>query len=166
MKVIYAKTILYAYRNLDAVMRQLDELVMKKALSSMSDLSPCEAQCNNILNLTAQKDILIGLKLKTKEAVDRFSDDEKDYLDYKYFKLKPKEYYIGFDFTSRAYFRKQIRIVDKFAKRMENAGITDDFFEKKCLSIEFFRELLKRVKERENNFAKQKESVSALKVIA
>lgn len=157
MNVNYAKTILYAYRNLDAIMRQLDELVVKKALSSMNDLSPCETQCEKILSLTSQKDILIDLKIKVGGVVEKFSDEEKDFLDYKYFKAKPKEYYANFDFSSRAYFRKQIRVADKFARKIEKAGITDEYFKSECLSIEFFRELLKRVIERENNFAKQKE---------
>lgn len=166
MNNFYAKTILYAYRNLDAVTRQLDDLVLKRALASMNDLSPCETQCEKILSLTDQKDVLINLKLVTKSVVDKFTEDEKDYLDYKYFKLKPKEYYADFDFTSRAYFRKQVRVADKFAKRLEKAGITDEYFEDKCLSIEFFRELLKRVTERENNFSKQKDASVSVKISA
>ena len=45
MNVYYAKTVLYAYANVDAVVEQIDELVEKKALSSMRDFSPCEEQC-------------------------------------------------------------------------------------------------------------------------
>lgn len=160
MNIYYAKTVLYAYKHLDAVICQLDELVLKKAISSMCDLSPCEAQCEKILQLTAQKDMLINLKIKVGEVLEKFTEDEKDYFDYKYFKVKPKEYYANFDFTSRAYFRKQIRIAEKFKKRLERAGINDEYFKKECLSVEFFRELLKRVVERENNFCAPKKRES------
>lgn len=163
MNLNYAKTILYAYKCLDVIMRQLDELVVKRAVNSMRDLSPCEAQCEKIIALTEQKDLLIDLKLKTKSALEKFTDEEMDCLDYKYFKFKSKEYYADYDFTSRAYFRKQVRVAGKFAKRIENAGITDEIFAKKYLEIDFFRELLKRVIERENNFLRPKEKLSPLK---
>lgn len=158
----YAKTLLYAYKSLDAVTEQLDELVLKKAMASMNDLSPCEAQCEKILSITDQKDVLIDLKIKIGQVFDGLSDEEKDYIDYKYFKLKPKEYYVNFDFTSRAYFRKQIKVACKFAKKLENAGIDDAYFEKNCLTIEFFRELFKRVTEREKTFCKQKQDKTVL----
>ena len=163
MNLNYAKTILYAYKCLDVIMRQLDELVVKRAVNSMCDLSPCEAQCEKILALTEQKDLLIDLKLKVKLVLEKFTDDEMDCLDYKYFKFKPKEYYADFDFTSRSYFRKQVRVACKFAKRIESAGIGDETFEKKYLAIDFFKELLKRVIERENNFLRPKEKVAPLK---
>lgn len=164
MKLNYAKTILYAYKNIDAVINQLDELVLKKAIASMCDLSPCETQCEKILGLTAQKDLLIDLKITVENTLKKFSDEEIDFLDYKYFKFKNKEYYVNFDFTSRAYFRKQIRVADKFAKKIEKAGITDEYFESKYLAIEFFRELYKRVVEREENFKRQK-TISAARAL-
>ena len=51
---------------------------------------------------------------------------------------------------------------------MEKIGFTDERFKSECLSIEFFREMLKRVKERENlsrknKTAKEKEQVLRLK---
>ena len=48
MNVIFAKTALYAYTNLEAVADQIDELVEKKALSSISDYSPAIEQCHKM----------------------------------------------------------------------------------------------------------------------
>lgn len=161
MNIFYAKTVLYAYTNVDAVAEQIDELVEKKALSSMRDFSPCEEQCEKIINLTYSKDVLFELKIFAEKALIAFNDEELKYLDYKYFKKMPKESFIGFDYTSRNYFRKQVRLAEKFAKRLEKFGADDQWFEKQCLKIDFLREMYKRVmeseiKNRKNTLAKRK----------
>lgn len=149
MNIFYAKSILYAYPHLEGIMEQIDELVEKSAFSSMTDFSPAIFQCEKILDFTRQKDVLIKLKLAADKALTSFLSDEIDCFDYKYFKLKPKEYYEEFDFSSRAYFRKQIRIAKLFAERMEKAGINDGWYESNCLTVDFFKDLLVRVKEHE-----------------
>ena len=149
MNVIYAKSILYAYSNIDVIAEQIDELVVKKALSSMTDFSPALSQCEKIVDLTCQKELLLKLKTVVYNVLLKFSDTELDFFDYKYFKKKPKEYYIGFDYQSRNYFRRQIRLAAKFSLRLEKSGITDSVFENEYLKIEFFRELVKRVTEYE-----------------
>ncbi len=160
MNILFAKTILYAYPVTDAVIEQIDELVEKRALSSFSDFSPAFDQCLSVVKLSMQKDILFILKKKVIEILPKFKLDEEDCLDYKYFKLKPKEHYKDFDTSSRAYFRKQIKIAEKAAKRLENAGITDEFFEKYCLKIDFIKKLYERVKEKEELSFKNKPKVN------
>ncbi|MBQ9514431.1 MAG: hypothetical protein IJR66_05615 [Clostridia bacterium] len=149
MNVIYAKSILYAYSNIDLIIDQIDELVMKKALSSMSDYSPAILQCEKIVDLTYQKDLLAELKRIVMKVLSKFTETELDFFDYKYFKKKPKEYYKDFDYQSRNYFRRQIRLANLFAERLEKCGITDKRFQDEYLRIEFFKELLKRVMEYE-----------------
>jgi hypothetical protein len=156
MNLYYAKTALYAYANIDAVVEQIDELVEKKALFSMNDLSPCEQIAEKILDYTAQKVTLIELKNFTEEALKSFSQDQLDCLDYKYFKRNPKEYYDGFDFSSRNYFRKQIRLAKKFSEKLERVGASDEWFKSDCLKVDFLRELLKRVYEHEKKSCKNK----------
>ena len=156
MKVLYAKVVLYAYAHLDALAEQIDEIVEKKAFSSSMNFTPALTQFESILDLTYQKDIVFALQLCAKNALESFTEREKDFLDYKYFHLKPKSYYEGFDASSRGYFRTQVRLADKFAKFLEKAGCSDSRFEDECLSIEFFREMLTRVKERENLNRKNK----------
>ena len=167
MNIYYAKTVLYAYANVDAVAEQIDELVEKKALSSMSDFSPCEEQCEKIILLTYNKDVLFELKRFAEKALISFSEEEIKCLDYKYFKRLPKESFIGFDYKSRNYFRRQVRLAEKFAKRLEKLGADDKWFEDSCMQIEFLREMYKRVidsevKNRKNSLAKQKFSDVAI----
>lgn len=123
----------------------------------MNDFSPCEIIAEKIIALTAQKVTLSEIMEKTERAVDKLTDDEKLILDYKYFKRLPKDAFSGLDFSSRSYFRKQVRVVGRFAAKMNALGIDDAYFEEKCLKIDFFRELYKRVLIREKNFAKLKE---------
>ena len=149
MNVIFTKTALYAYANLEAVADQIDELVEKKALSSMNDYSPAIEQCNKILDFTLQKDVLFALKIHIEEVLEKLNQYELDCLEYKYFKRKPKEYFIGFDFVSRSYFRRQNKLIKKIAMLLEKAGATDVWFKDYCLEMDFFKELLKRVIERE-----------------
>ena len=162
MNEYYSKTILYSYKSLKAVMSQLDDLIVKKAISSMNDFSPCEKIAEKILALTAQKVVLADIMEKTERAVAKLNDNEKLILDYKYFKKLPKESFAHLDFTSRSYFRKQVRVVSRFAAKMDILGIDDTYFEEKCLKIEFFRELYKRVLIREKNFDKLKSKTESL----
>ena len=62
MNKFYTKTALYAYPNIDAVIEQIDELVERKALCSMSDYSPCEEIAEKIVSFTRQKIALMELK--------------------------------------------------------------------------------------------------------
>lgn len=168
MNVIYAKTVLYAYAHLDALCVQMDEIVIKKALSSSMDFTPAICQFENIIDLTYQKKVVLSLKLCCDDALKKFTDKEKLCLDYKYFRTFNKSQYAGLDVASRAYFRLQIRLAEKFAKNLEKAGFTNARFEEECLSLEFFREMLKRVKERENlnrknKTAKEKAAIKKLK---
>lgn len=156
MNILYAKSILYLYKDVDKLIDQIDELVEKKALSSMYDLSPCQDICESILNLTEQKDAIITLKLKTEDALSKFTDEDLIYLEYKYFRKADKERYKNLDYTSRAYFRKQIKLVEKFALRLEKKGVNDEWFNKNCLSINFFVELVRKVKEIEELAYKNK----------
>lgn len=156
MNVYYAKSVLYAYPHIEQITEQIDELVERKALSSMTDYSPCEEIANKIIEFTEQKQTFIELHVIVSKALRRLTEDELDCLDYKYFKQKPKEYYKDFDASSRAYFRKQVRVAKKFAKLMENRGATDGWFEKYCMCMDFFKEMYKRVIEHEINSMKNK----------
>ena len=168
MNVLYAKVALYSYAHLDALAEQIDEIVEKKAFSSSMNFSPAIKQFEDIINLTYQKRIVFALRLCISDALKGFTDKEKLCLDYKYFKTRKKEEYAELDCSSRGYFRLQIRLAQKFSDRLEKAGYSDERFENECLSIEFFREMLKRVKEKENmnrknKTATEKEQIKKLK---
>ncbi len=156
MKTVYAKCILYAYSNLDSILEQIDVLVEKKALASMDDFTPCIEQCEKVIALIEQKDVIIDLKIKCDNILTKFTEEEKDCLDYRYFKQKPKDYYIDFDFVSRAYFRKQLKVLEKACRLLEKAGLSDSQFENTVLKIDFFAELLRRVKMQEQSQSRKK----------
>ncbi len=156
MNIYYTKTVLYAYANIEAVKEQIDDFVERKALSSMSDYTPCIEQCESILNYTAQKIALIELKELTERVLSKLSPYELDCLDYKYFKKKPKEYYMDFDCESRGYFRRQVSLVKKVGEAFESIGVTDEWFKKNLLTTNFFKELLKRVEAQEKKNYKNK----------
>ncbi len=156
MNTYYAKCVLYAYPHIEAIMGQIDDLVERKALSSRCDYSPCLEIAEKIVGFTRQKDVYIKLKIMCDSALSRFSKYELDCLDYKYFKKNPSEYYLDFDADSRTYFRNQIKLAKKFAKRLENRGATDEWFERECLSMDFFKGMYKRVVEHEKKSQKNK----------
>ena len=144
MKLIYTKTVLYAYASIETVKEQIDDFVERKALSSISDYSPCIEQCEKIINFTAQKIALIELKQMVESALKKLSAFELDCLDYKYFKQKPKQYFLGFDYESRGYFRKQVLIAKKVSVLFDKVGLTDGWFEKKLLKHKLFRWVVKK----------------------
>ena len=160
MNIYYAKVALYAYPNLEKILEQIDEIVERKALSSMYDFTPCEHQSEKILRFTHQKDILIEMKLVLDKILKKFTDNELDLFDYKYFRIKDKEYYKDFDFSSRVYFRNQNKAVKKFAKYLEESGYDEKFFENRIFKIDFFVELLKRVLDHEKLTYKNKPKTS------
>ena len=150
MKENYVKSLLYTYPNVQELLDQIDVLVEKKAISSMDNFKPCIDQCEEIIGLTEQKDILIEIYQTTKKILNEFSTYELDCLDYKYFKQKSKEYYKDFDAQSRQYFRVQNRIVARLTGLYESRGLTDEWFIKKCLNNTFFKEMLRRIEEQDN----------------
>lgn len=156
MNGLFVKSILYAYPNLEEVCLQIDDLVLKRALASINDTSPALSQYEKIINYTEQKKVIFHLSIVCDKILSGFSKEDLDMLDYKYFHKKDKEYFKDFDYLSRSYFRKQIKVVDTFSCELEKYGITDSWYIKNCLPINFFKELLYRVKEREELSLKNK----------
>lgn len=156
MNELYAKTALYAYSHIDKVAKQIDEIVEKQASTSMTNFSPCIGQCEKIVFYSCQKALLMKLKFTIDGVIQKFTDRELAYLDYKYFRKNPKINLSELNFSNRNYFRIQNRLTQKFAKRLERAGIDDGVFEKEMLRVDFLRDLLCRVKEHELNSLKNK----------
>ncbi len=156
MNVYYAKCVLYAYPHIEAIMGQIDDLVERRALSSRCDYSPCVEIAQKIVDLTRQKDAFIALKIICERILNKFTEEQLDLLDYKYFKQKPREYYAHFDNESRGYFRKQIMVAKKFAESLERRGANDEWFEGNYMTMDFFKEMYKRVIEHEKKSQKNK----------
>ena len=156
METIYTKTILYAFNHLLSIAEQIDDLVKKKALSSIDNCSPAIMQYDAIVQLTYEKDVVYALKNMCDKALSKLTEEEMKYFEYKFFRNKPKSYFENFDTSSRAYFRKQNSLIKKCSERFEKCGIDNSFFEEKCLMIDFFRQLLKRTEEVEKKSYKNK----------
>lgn len=148
MKANYIKTILYSFPQIEKVQMQIDEVIKNKALASMEDNSPCDEQCEKILSLLQDKVVLEDIKRKVKLLNRGLTESEKDLVDYKYFKTKPYTYFIGKDVASRNYFRKQKTILQKISEIFEIMGLSDKWFEEKCLKQTLFIQQLKRVEEK------------------
>ena len=157
MNVIYTKAVLYAYTSIEAIKRQIDDFVERRALASMNDYSPCDEQCEIIIEHMAQKVILTQLKSKLKAVLISLTNEELGLLDYKYLKIRPKEYFENIDTTKRSYYRKQLNLIKKISHRCDKVLLTDEWFEKNCLNINAIKWLVKRVENREENSRKNKE---------
>ena len=154
MNKLYAKTVLYLYPCIDKVTEQIDDLLLKKALSSRNDFSPCLTQCEKMAELGAQNARLLELKRKVRTILKGFNEEERAILGYRYFRRGKSG--VGYiDSYSRTYFRKQTRALAKFAEAAEEKDITDEKFEKEYLSVDFIRELYRRVKISEDNRKKK-----------
>ncbi len=68
------------------------------------------------------------------------------YFEYKYFKRKPKKYFENFDASSRAYFRKQIKLLNSLSHHLKANGIDEVWFNQMVLPIDFMNELYHRIK--------------------
>ncbi len=147
MNVIYAKATLYAYPHIEDLKEQIDELSEKQMRGSMTDPSPAFIQCEKLVMLQFEKQTLTELKEMASVALKNLTEEELDLLDYKYFRLKPKEYFKEIDTQSRGYFRKQNRLIEKIALRLERAGVTDDWFDENCMTTQFFKDMVDTVKE-------------------
>lgn len=93
----YGKVILYIYPALEEVSAQIDELVRRRALASFSDTSDCAAQAERIIGYIHQKDLLMELKLGVDAVLEKFSEEDVKYFEYKYFQEKAEELFRGFD---------------------------------------------------------------------
>lgn len=145
MNAIYSKTVLYGYNSIDKLIKQTEDLMLKRALASMHDFSPADKQAKRLYSYILTKDLLLRLKKACKIVFKKMDDEQLNLLDYKYLKKKTKEYYADFDTTSRRYFRRQNKLVDFFGDKLEKLGLTDSRFEKTYLKIPFFAEMCKMV---------------------
>ncbi len=155
MKEIYAKTMLYAYPYVDSMIQRINEKILNKALSSMFDTSPSEEQCAKVVVLTGQKEDLKYFKQVIERMIMKFSFSDFDYFDYRYFKIRPREYYKDKIKVNRTYYRKQERLLKKFCSIFVAIGGDDKWFEEKFLTIKYIKTIYQRLVEIEKNSKKR-----------
>ncbi len=145
MNINYAKTMLYAYPFIDSFVKRLEEKILNKAINSMYDISPCEEQGANILVLSGRKEDLQYMKHLVELMIMKFPREDFDYFDYKYFNIRPKQEYkkkLKFD---RTYYRKQDKLLNKFALILSAIGGSNEWFEDLFLSIPYIKNIYKKV---------------------
>lgn len=146
MKKEYVKTLLYTYPHIQKTINRIDQIIVKKALNSMTEYDNCLAQCEYVVGLTVQKALLTELYYYVNKVVSRLTKEEKDCLDYKYFKINPKEYFKNMDLSSRNYFRKQQYLLDDFSKYLSWMGLDDEWFEVLATRVPILNKMLNSVK--------------------
>ena len=152
MKSDYVKTLLHSYVHLPKIIIRINQVVLKKALNSMKDFSSCLTQCERIVNLTTQKAILTKAKYYLERAISRLTEDEKDFLDYKFFRTNLSEYTLKINSNSRNYYRVQQKIINTIGENLGFLGKTDEWFEKYCLKVPFLKKMYVAVKRRDESF--------------
>ncbi len=156
MNNYYAKTALYVYPCVEKLIAQIDGLVEKKAYASMNLFIPCEEICDQIIGLTEQKKKWLRLYLAVKDTLLALSDEEIEYIDYKYFRKRNLQVDgIAEFYSSRTYYRKQRRIVNECAKILEEKGFSEQRFIDEYMEIPFFREMMRRIKKRDENIQRR-----------
>ena len=152
MKSDYIKTVLHAYVHVPKIIKRINQVVTKKALASMKDFTSCLTQCEKIINLTVQKAVLIEAKHYIDRAMSRLSQDEKDFLDYKYLRVNLVDYELKINSNTRAYYRVQQKIINTLSDNLGYLGKDDKWFEQYCLKVPFIKKMYTAVKRRDESF--------------
>lgn len=129
MDILYAKACLYAYPHIDDTLQQLHEKRLRVALASRTDCKYGMDHYANIIESWIETDCLVELKNKIDVTLKIFTQNDIDLFEYKYFHRKPKEYFKDFDYYSRQYFRRQISAVNRFASKLEQLGINEEWID-------------------------------------
>ncbi|MCQ2387716.1 MAG: hypothetical protein MJ066_04650 [Clostridia bacterium] len=161
MKKHYLKTILYAYGTIEKRIEIIDDTVLNLALKSMSNFSPCFDQCENIVKLTQEKEKMFDLKIVIDRVLAKFTEEELELLDYKYFKRRPRELYVNFDNSNRTYFRKQDRILEKLDMELSKTRLSEEYFINVYMKFDFIVDIYKRVLELTKAYSKCKKVINS-----
>ncbi len=131
----YGKAMLTSYNNLDSVIKQIENLIIKKAKASFYNLNSTLALSNELISLGEVRLDLIELKEVIDETLSKLNEEDRVLLEYKYFNVVPN--IENFDHTSRNYFRKQIKAINRFNLKLQSLGYTENWFFNKYLKIAF-----------------------------
>ncbi len=131
----YVKTILSCFIALDSVIEQIENVIRKKAKNSFYEYESAERLTNTVLSLCNIRYDLIDLKEKTANSLNKLSEEDKILIAYKYFGIHPEDE--NFDHTSRNYFRKQIRAIERFSKILEKEGMGFEQFQRTYMKIHY-----------------------------
>lgn len=134
----YAKILLSAYPYLDGVIKQEGENYLRRCYNSAYFFSPTDDFCSKLISLYQDREKLIVLKNKLDVLFSRLSDEERDLLRFKFAGRMPEK---KFSFSTRTYFRKQIKLLKKVEEYLNYLNITEEVFKKEYSKMEYFKVL-------------------------
>ena len=133
----YGKTMLTCFKNIDSINKQIENLIIKKAKASFYGTRSALAVSQELIDLGEVRLDLMELKQITLTALNKLKDEDKMLIKYKYFNILPK--IENFDHTSRNYFRKQVKALDRFNKALLSLGYDEKWFLDNYLKIPFIK---------------------------
>ncbi len=139
----HGKTMLSCYNTLDCVVGQIENIIKTKVKNSFYNFSPTYDQAEKILKLGEVRLDLLELKEITSEVLKELSEVDRILICYKYFGILPEDK--NFDLTSRNYFRKQQRAIEKFDNKLKSKGYDEEWFKNKYLKIAFIAGVYKKM---------------------
>lgn len=161
MNIQYAKTILYAYPQLKKMIKQNDKLIKKKAFESSEDIRSATIIFDEIIDLKLEKGLLFDLGVSTATALAKLDPVLLDYIRYGYFRVEVES--VKND-SPKHRFDMRKKATNKFAKALDNAGITDEAFETLLSLSENMRAFLDNVIQKDNeNEEKTKKRLASIK---
>lgn len=139
----HGKTMLSCYKSLDCVASQIENIIRSKVRNSFYNFSPTFEQADKILKLTEIRLDLLELKEITKEVLEELLETDRILICYKYFGILPEDK--NFDLTSRNYFRKQNKAIERFDSKLKAKGFDEEWFKNKYLKIAFISGVYKKM---------------------
>ena len=118
-----AQTVFKVYGKLDKTAKSIESMVLKVALSSFSDRTPCDVSCERICELIERKNLLINLKVMVGRALKQMDDEDLEILSH-WLKKNKQPFY----FSQRSFFRKKNLALMKFEKQLEKQGLSKQKF--------------------------------------
>ncbi len=123
---IWAKTILGAYRHLEAVADAIDKIILKTALNSYHfslNTNDVYQTSNKLIELGERKVTLINLKVLVEETLSKLEQKDADILICRYIEnMKFKDIALEKNIGLRTVFRRLDRAEDMFSKKLLNLG--------------------------------------------
>lgn len=138
----YAKTILSAYNQIAGMITQIENTITHRAKNSFYMRYDTVTLAEQLITLGEIRKDLIELKYIADEIFNKIKQEDAILLKYKYLGITPSDE--NFDHTSRNYFRKQIKALERFANKLTAGGYDEEWFKGKYLKIAFISAVYKK----------------------
>ncbi len=138
----YAKTILTSYNQISGVITQIENVIERRARNSFYLRCDTARFAEQLISLGEIRKDLIELKYITDDILSMIKSEDKTLISYKYFGIVPEDK--NFDHTSRNYFRKQVKALERFANKLVSEGYDERWFQNKYLKIAFISSVYKK----------------------